>query len=97
MTLLNQSNHIPNYIKNQLGRAGLSILLNIAEGSGRSSQKERRNFLVIARGSVFECAAILDLLNAQKEINPETHKDLKEGYEEISRMLYAMINRSEPK
>lgn len=93
--LLKCNQQIPNYFRNQFGRAGLSIALNIAEGSGKFSPKDRRNFFVIARGSTFECAAILDLLFAEKEISVETKTDLQTQLEEISKMLYAMIKQLE--
>ncbi|MBE2288070.1 MAG: four helix bundle protein [Chitinophagaceae bacterium] len=50
---------IARYVRDQLGRATLSIQLNIAEDSGRFAKKDRRNFYVTARGSTFECAALL--------------------------------------
>ncbi len=49
--------------KDQFYRASFSIMLNIAEGSGRFSKPDRRHFFVISRGSVFECAAIVDALH----------------------------------
>ena len=37
----------------QLRRASFSIMLNIAEGSSRFSNKDRKNFMIVARGSAF--------------------------------------------
>ena len=39
------------HIQSQLHRASFSIMLNIAEGSGRFTNKDKRNFYVISRGS----------------------------------------------
>ena len=88
---LKSNRTIPAYFKNQYGRASLSIMLNIAEGSGRVTNKDRRSFLINARGSVFECVAILDFLFAQNEIEDNLRTELIAIYEEISKMLYTMI------
>ena len=50
------------YVIDQLGRASFNIVLNIAEGSGKSSSNDRKNYFTIARGSLFECVAVIDLL-----------------------------------
>jgi len=80
-------------LSNQLKRAALSIPLNIAEGTGRYTLADRRNFYVIARGSVFECAAIIDLLQTQKNITSEQKEYFYNLSEELSKMLYSMIQR----
>jgi four helix bundle protein len=57
--------------KDQLDRASTSIPLNIAEGNGKFSVRDRSRFLEMARGSALECAACLDVLVARKLANPE--------------------------
>jgi four helix bundle protein len=46
---------------NQIRRAALSVHLNIAEGASRRSNAERRRYFEIARGSVIEIDAALDI------------------------------------
>ena len=79
-------------IKNQLRRASLSVVLNIAEGSGRFTIPDRRNFFIISRSSMFECIAIIDLLKDSKSIDIEKYNKLYSTGEEISKMLYKLIS-----
>jgi four helix bundle protein len=77
----------------QLRRASFSIMLNIAEGSSRFSNKDRKNFLVIARGSAFECMAILEYLYEMNELKEEAYNGFTGKLDEISRMLFALIRK----
>ncbi len=77
-------------VKDQLRRASLSIVLNIAEGTSRISKADQRHFFVIARGSAYESYVIIDLLN---NFEMEKLKQILDKLEEISKMLYALIKR----
>ena len=84
-------------IARQLIRAALSITLNIAEGSGRTGLKDGRNFFIIARGSAFECAAIILSLPNDDEPNYwcyQAHYDL---ILEVTKMLSTMIKNLDSK
>lgn len=93
--ILNNKN-LDRTTKDQLRRASFSVMLNIAEGSSRFSKPDRRNFYVISRGSIFECVAIFDFLNEEKQIKEELHKELYQKCEELSKMLFAMIKNLSP-
>jgi len=83
--------------KDQLRWAAMSIVLNIAEGTSRFSNADKRNFYVISRGSVFECVAINDLLTEEKIISKDVNLKYYSKAEEISKMLFAMIKNLEKK
>jgi len=79
--------------KDQLDRASTSIALNIAEGNGKFSGKDRARFLEIARGSALECAACLDVLVVRKLATPEQIETAKENLARIVQMLMGMLRR----
>jgi len=56
----------------QLDRASTSIPLNVAEGNGKRTPRDRCRYLDNARGSAFECAAALDVLVARRALPPDT-------------------------
>ena len=79
------------YVNDQLSRASYSIVLNIAEGSAKSTKPDRRNYFTTSRGSLFECVAILDLFLLENIIKEDRYNELLILAEEISRILYTMI------
>lgn len=79
-------------IADQLSRASLSIPLNIAEGAGRYGKADKKHFYITARGSVFECVAILDVLMTKGRINLGTRLKHYSTLEELSKMLSGLIN-----
>ena len=55
-------------IKNQFERATLSIVLNLAEGSGKITSRDKRKFYSIALGSLRESQTILELINNTEQL-----------------------------
>ena len=80
------------FLADQLNRAALSIAANIAEGNGRFTKADRRNFFGIARGSVQECVPLLELASRQKLLESSHHQQMKAALEGIARMLSGLIN-----
>ena len=78
------------YLMDQWKRASLSILLNLAEGTGHMTDADKKHYLTIARSSVYESVAILDLLKALKVIDDAIFQELYDGYEKSSKMLLGM-------
>ena len=94
---LNENKVIDAATRNQLRRASLSIVLNIAEGSSRFSKADRRNFFVISRGSVFECVAVFDILKDEGLLPIQQFQDFYTRAEELSKILFALIKNLEAK
>jgi len=79
------------FLADQLNRAALSIAANLAEGNGRFTRPDRKNFFGIARGSVQECVPLLEIAARQGLLRPDRHQQLKAELEEIARMLSGLI------
>jgi four helix bundle protein len=78
-------------LADQLVRASTSIPLNIAEGNGRWHKGDKKQFLWIARGSVFECVAITQATNQRQAIPPEAYNKAYATLESLSKMLTKLI------
>lgn len=77
----------------QIRRAALSVHLNIAEGSSRKSEVERKRFFEIARGSLIEIDAALDIGNDLTYLNEKETNKLGELIIRCFQMLCGLIKK----
>jgi len=76
-----------------LRRAGVSIASNIAEGSGRGTRTDYRNFLRIARGSVLEIQTQLIIAHDLGFGDASQIVQAEKLAEQISKMLWAITQK----
>lgn len=76
----------------QMRRSAVSIPSNIAEGHGRLNDGHFRQFLAIARGSLFELQTQLELACDMKFLDEKRVKQLMEHSEEIARMINGLLS-----
>jgi len=74
-------------IGSQIIRATFSVILNIAEGSGKSTDKELNHYFNIALGSLYEVLASIDVLRDNKLVTEEKFEELFKKIDEISNQL----------
>lgn len=77
--------------RDQFKRAALSIPLNIAEGAGRFSKNDKKNFYVTAKGSTNECVALLRILKLERVISEDRYLLIYNDLLEIAKMLSGLI------
>ena len=85
-------------LKDQISRASLSVMNNIAEGFGRFSNKEFLRFLNIARGSCYEVESMIHTMELVGLINPEYAKhllrltsDIRKSLGGLSKFLHSTV------
>ena len=79
--------------KDQIQRATVSIMNNIAEGFERGTDKELIHFLYIAKGSCGETRSMLYTAHDLQYIPETTMKNLIEKCEEISKIISGFIRQ----
>ncbi|HBV33411.1 TPA: hypothetical protein DIC39_00320 [Patescibacteria group bacterium] len=70
----------------------MSVVINIAEGGGKFSPADKRNFYTIARGSVYESVSLFEIIKDEGYIDEKEHLAYYEKLEIISKMLLGLIN-----
>ena len=78
-------------LRDQIRRASISIMLNIAEGFARRTDKEFAQFLFVAHGSLAEVQSALYIALDQKYLEKEAFNTLYDQCNEISRMISGLI------
>jgi four helix bundle protein len=82
--------HLPRgrgHLADQLIRASLSIVNNIAEGAGKYSRGDKRRYYLAAMGSATESAAMLDVCLRRKLTTEDIHVRAKQLLDRIVAML----------
>jgi four helix bundle protein len=83
------------YFADQLTRASASIVLNIAEGSGKFSKADKRRYYLSALGSATECAAICDVMAQLGLITDDRQGEAKRLLVRITSMLIKLVKAQE--
>lgn len=77
--------------KDQIQRASVSVMNNIAEGFERKSNKEFTYFLYVAKGSCGEVRSMLILAGELNKLSEELVGKLKKQAEEVSMIISGLI------
>ncbi len=78
-------------ITSQLRRASISISSNIAEGSGRKSKKDFKQFVHMASGSLNEVETLLHICSRLDLLTAASYNELKESSERPGRLIGGLL------
>src|SRR3954463_11476005 len=74
---------LPGDLKNQMMRAASSVALNLSEGNGRRTKKDREKYFTYAMASTRELQAMLDL-------EPESLEHLRDKLDHLAASIYKL-------
>lgn len=80
-------------LTSQIRRAGVAVASNIAEGWGRGSRPDYRNFLCISRGSVLEVQTQMVIARELGLGDPQKLSRAEDLATEVSKMLWSMVGK----
>ena len=83
------------FLSDQLNRACVSIVTNLAEGNGRFTKADRKNFFTIARGSAQECVPLIELAHRRGLVSDAQYSQFRSELEIIGKMLPDLVNGME--
>jgi four helix bundle protein len=78
-------------LRDQIRRAGISIMSNIAEGFGRGGTREFIQFLSVAKGSVTEVESQLFIALDQEYLDQQMFDELSALADETARMIAGLM------
>jgi four helix bundle protein len=84
-------------LTNQIRRAAVSVTSNIAEGFGRTSLKEKDQFLSIAHGSLYEVESQLEIAKDLKYLSIGEYKAVLQTIVEVHKLLYGLQKANKKK
>jgi four helix bundle protein len=78
-------------LRDQIRRAAVSVMANIAEGQGRNSDKEFANFLNIAHGSLAETQSHLYIALDLEYLNEKDFEQIYDLLDEVGKMTMSLM------
>ena len=90
-SFLNDDKKVDPLVKDQWKNASQSSVLNLAEGTGRMTISDKKHYLTISRGGVFQSVALMQQVFDQGQIETKLYEELYEKYEQASKMLLGMF------
>jgi four helix bundle protein len=79
------------FLVDQVNRAALSVATNLAEGNGRFTKADRKNFFTIARGSIQECVPLLEIAQRRGLLDASKHVAFRYELDAMARMISGLI------